>query len=72
MEYFKGITLDNFLYENKLTSIQRRQLLREIVDTVVHLHQISILHRDIKPQNILINPETLEIRIIDFGLAVLF
>lgn len=33
------------------------------------IHSMGIMHRDIKPHNLIINPETKEIRIIDWGLA---
>ena len=39
---------------------------------VDYLHSIGIFHRDIKPQNILINPKTKQIKLADFGLARCF
>ncbi|MBD2344782.1 trifunctional serine/threonine-protein kinase/ATP-binding protein/sensor histidine kinase [Anabaena subtropica] len=42
-----------------------------IASTLEGLHRSRIIHKDIKPANILINPSTLEIRIIDFSIATL-
>jgi casein kinase II subunit alpha len=34
-----------------------------------YTHSMGIMHRDIKPQNIIINPKTEQLRVIDWGLA---
>ena len=44
-------------------------IFRQIVECVQKLHKGGVVHRDIKDENILINPETLEIKLIDFGCA---
>lgn len=42
---------------------------REITSTLEALHRSRIIHKDIKPANILINPSTLEVKLIDFSIA---
>lgn len=42
---------------------------RQIIDAVSHCHSINIVHRDIKPQNILVDEENEQIKIADFGLT---
>ena len=42
---------------------------RQIIDAVRYSHSHGIMHRDLKPQNLLINPETKHLKIIDWGLA---
>lgn len=46
--------------------------MKKMLEVVDYLHRENILHRDIKPQNILVNERTLDIKLIDFGLAVDF
>ncbi|MDZ8078671.1 MAG: AAA family ATPase [Nostoc sp. DcaGUA01] len=75
MEDFGGISLKDWGRYNKL---QYGVTLREffhigiaIASTLEELHRSRIIHKDIKPANILINPKTLEVKIIDFSIATL-
>jgi predicted ATPase/signal transduction histidine kinase len=60
LENLHGIPVNNFLD----TGIQIASILDE-------LHRQRVIHKDIKPANILINPTTKEVRIIDFSIASL-
>jgi serine/threonine protein kinase len=52
-----------------ITSKQLGQIILNIIKGVQQLHSLGIGHRDLKPGNILVNPKTLKIKIIDFGLV---
>jgi casein kinase II subunit alpha len=41
----------------------------QILVSILGCHQRGIMHRDVKPHNIIINPQTKELTLIDFGLA---
>lgn len=72
-EYIDGIDLSDYITENvKLDEEKAVWILRQICRTINYLHSIHICHRDIKLDNIMINPETLEIKLIDFGFATKF
>lgn len=43
--------------------------MRQLCEAVSHIHAQGIIHRDIKPDNILYNTESGDIKLIDFGLA---
>jgi eukaryotic-like serine/threonine-protein kinase len=45
------------------------KLARELLDAVAHIHEVGILHRDIKPGNIIIEPDGTA-KLIDFGIAL--
>ncbi|MBH8561679.1 AAA family ATPase [Nostoc sp. CENA67] len=69
LEYFGDQSIKSFL---KNTSIQIGNCLRiilQVTETIARLHQQEIIHKDIKPENIIINPETLQVKITDFSIA---
>ena len=46
-----------------------QEIMRKLLESCIHIHKKGIIHRDIKPDNILINQTTGELKLIDFGLA---
>jgi len=68
-EYFPSLTLQNFIQKTSLRLEDQILIFQRIFEAIVYLHKKSIVHRDLTLNNILINPENLEIRIIDFGLS---
>lgn len=69
MEYFQGTNLRDYLRKNGIPSImQAYQLATQICDGLAAAHREGVIHRDLKSQNILINPVN-QLKIIDFGLA---
>ncbi|KAF7704148.1 hypothetical protein HF521_021220 [Silurus meridionalis] len=50
-----------------LSELVAREIFWQVVQAACHCCERGVLHRDIKPENILINPETLVVKLIDFG-----
>lgn len=70
MEYAQGVTLDTFMKQNRHTTIdQRRRIIKGLLNGLRELAKLKIVHRDIKPDNIIISQNTQSIKIADFGLA---
>ncbi|MEL6856162.1 MAG: protein kinase, partial [Cyanobacteria bacterium J06607_13] len=69
MEDFGGVSLDHYrsLYETSLVDCLKVAL--QLSEILHQLAQCHIVHKDIKPANILINPENLRIELIDFSIA---
>lgn len=45
------------------------ELAQTIVDIIAHVHRQHVVHKDINPANLLMNPETRVVKLIDFGIA---
>ncbi|MEH1846025.1 MAG: AAA family ATPase [Nostoc sp.] len=71
MEDFGGISLREFTQGRPLTLEQFLAIALQLIDTLHQLHQQRVIHKDIKPANILIHPDTKQIKLIDFSIASL-
>jgi serine/threonine-protein kinase len=70
MEYVEGYNLkDLILRKGRIDESEASEILLQIGEALDYLHKHGIIHRDIKPQNILINPEGL-VKLTDFGIAL--
>ncbi|MDZ8135221.1 MAG: AAA family ATPase [Nostoc sp. DedQUE04] len=72
MEDFGGISLKEWELTGNLQSLQEfLEIAIALCDTLNLLYHERIIHKDIKPSNILINPETKQVKLIDFSIASL-
>ena len=70
MEYVEGMTLKQYIQKNDPIPIEKAlDIMKQITAAISHAHHNGIIHRDIKPQNILIDHEG-NIKITDFGIAI--
>ncbi|MGA9659705.1 MAG: protein kinase [Asticcacaulis sp.] len=70
MEYVDGVPIDQFCRDSRATPEARLVLFRAICDAVSYAHAHLVIHRDLKPGNILIDGEN-QVRLLDFGIATL-
>lgn len=69
LEYVEGMTLKDYMIKNPRIPIETIvHIAKQISAGLSHAHQNGIIHRDIKPQNILMK-EDLTCKITDFGIA---
>jgi len=71
MQYEKGTTLNKFLKTaQQLNDTKKCQIALNFINALNELHQHGIIHSDLHEENIIVNPRTLEIAIVDFGLCI--
>jgi predicted Ser/Thr protein kinase len=68
MEFIRGQSLLGYAEAHRLNTRQRLALTAKICDAVQHAHERGLVHRDLKPGNILVD-ETGQPKILDFGVA---
>ncbi|MGA3190483.1 MAG: tetratricopeptide repeat protein [Bryobacteraceae bacterium] len=68
MELIRGLPLGEYAEVHRLDVRQKLAMIAKICDAVQHAHQRGLIHRDLKPGNILVD-ETGQPKILDFGVA---
>jgi PAS domain S-box-containing protein len=71
MEDFGGVALDRYCQNHRLSLADILDVAIQLAETIHAIGQQRIVHKDIKPANILINPNTKQVKLIDFSIASL-
>src|SRR5713101_7853592 len=71
MELVRGIRITDYCDQNKLSTEERLKLFIQVCHAIQHAHQKGIIHRDVKPSNILVTlHDGVPVpKVIDFGIA---
>lgn len=70
MEYIKGKTLKQYIQEfSPISPTKSLKIMKQLTSAIANAHENGIVHRDIKPQNILMDEDG-NVKITDFGIAM--
>ncbi len=68
MEFVEGVTLRTKLVAGSITMGQSLDYIRQVLAGLAYAHGKGVVHRDVKPSNIIIGPRD-RVKLLDFGLA---
>ncbi|HKR01878.1 MAG TPA: tetratricopeptide repeat protein, partial [Pyrinomonadaceae bacterium] len=68
MELIKGSSLADLMQQGALTIKRAVEIIADVAEALAEAHHHGVIHRDIKPTNVLLN-ERGEVKVLDFGLA---
>ncbi len=71
LEDFGGISLKDYLSNHQLELQEFLQIAIKLAETLGQLHEHHVIHKDIKPSNIIVNIKTGDVKIADFAIASL-
>ncbi|MDY6803650.1 MAG: AAA family ATPase [Cyanobacteriota bacterium] len=72
LEDFGGRSLKNWMKDERTGALSLEEFLKisiKITESLGNIHRNNIVHKDINPANIVLNPETTEVKLIDFGIS---
>ncbi len=69
MEWIDGVTLDVYLQSHKLKKHSAYYIALELLDAVEYIHKHQVVHRDLKPQNVMLTTMGNQVKLLDFGLS---
>ncbi len=72
LEDFGGESLEIWLKSKKFGMLEFLDVAIQLAETLSQIHAANVIHKDLNPANIIYNPATGQVKIIDFGISTIF
>jgi serine/threonine protein kinase len=72
MSFFDGVSLGTrvpLAKAKRFHDVTARNLLKQLLEALYHLHQHRIVHRDVKPENVLVSRDLMSLQLVDFNIS---
>ncbi|MEM6796131.1 MAG: serine/threonine-protein kinase, partial [Acidobacteriota bacterium] len=69
MDHVAGTTLYNVTHDGPMEPVRALRIALQIAEALIAAHDLGILHRDLKSENVMLTPPGDRVRLLDFGLA---
>jgi len=70
MDYVAGVPLSDYTRDGRLLPVDEvYRIIKVVAEALDYAHRQNVIHRDIKPGNIMYNPDDKQVKITDFGIA---
>lgn len=69
LEWLNGRTLERYIAEKRRSPKELERIVKQLCDALAYAHKLQVIHRDIKPQNIIITYNGDNVKLLDFGLS---
>lgn len=73
MEYADGGELFDYIVNNsRVKELEACRFFQQIISGIEYIHRLNVVHRDMKPENLLLDHDGKSVKIVDFGLSNTF